>query len=82
MVYALTIIAYYSTLSVAEILGLEAVAVTFVEQLYGNIKWIVHSFIAISAFGSLNGIYLTSSRLLYAGAKQKQLPQILSMIQI
>lgn len=39
-------------------------------------------FVALSTFGAVNGILLTSSRLFYAGACQGQMPEILTMIQI
>jgi len=82
VVYTMTIIAFHSTLSVAEVLGAEAVAVTFAERLYGWMAWIVPVFVAMSTFGGVNGILFTSSRLFYAGAEQKQMPEILAMIQI
>lgn len=37
---------------------------------------------ALSTFGAVNGILLTSSRLFYAGACEGQMPEILTMIQI
>lgn len=37
---------------------------------------------ALSTFGAVNGILLTSSRLFYAGALEGQMPEILTMIQI
>jgi amino acid transporter len=38
--------------------------------------------VAMSCFGGVNGILLTSSRLFYAGAMQGQMPRILSMVQV
>lgn len=80
VVYTLSIVAFHTTLSVQEVLGAEAVAVTFAEKLYGYMAWIVPVFVAMSTFGGVNGILFTSSRLFYAGAEQGQMPRLLCMI--
>jgi solute carrier family 7 L-type amino acid transporter-like protein len=82
VVYVLTNVAFYTTLSVPEVLGSEAVAVSFATKMYGNFAFIVPIFVALSTFGGVNGILLTSSRLFYAGAVEGQMPEILSMIQV
>merc|ERR1711970_1261367 len=41
VVYSLTNIAFYTTLGVPEVLGSEAVAVTFAERLYGPMAFII-----------------------------------------
>eukprot|EP00095_Tigriopus_kingsejongensis_P000957 maker-scaffold83_size396513-snap-gene-0.16 protein:Tk00957 transcript:maker-scaffold83_size396513-snap-gene-0.16-mRNA-1 annotation:"cationic amino acid transporter" len=82
LVYVLTNIAFYTTLSVPEVLGSEAVAVTFAERMYGSWAFMIPIFVAMSTFGGVNGILLTSSRLFYAGACEGQMPEILSMIQV
>lgn len=82
VVYVLTNIAFYTTLSVPEVLGSEAVAVTFAGRLYGKFAFMIPIFVAMSTFGGVNGILLTSSRLFYAGACEGQMPEILSMIQV
>jgi len=82
VVYVMTNIAFYTTLSVYEVLGSEAVAVTFAEKLYGRFAFMIPVFVAMSTFGGVNGILLTSSRLFYAGACEGQMPEILSMIQV
>lgn len=81
VVYFLTVVAFHTTLSVEEVLGAEAVAVTFADRLYGYFGWVVPIFVALSTFGGVNGILFTSSRLFYAGAMHGQMPEILSMIQ-
>jgi len=82
VVYVLTNVAFYTTLTVPEVLGSEAVAVTFAKVLYGPMAFLVPVFVALSTFGGVNGILLTSSRLFYAGACEGQMPEILSMIQV
>lgn len=82
VVYTLTIIAFHTTLSVSEVLSAEAVAVTFANRLYGGFALLVPVFVAMSTFGGVNGILFTSSRLFYAGAEERQMPSILSMIQV
>jgi L-type amino acid transporter 8 len=81
-VYVMTNVAFYTTLSVPEVLGSEAVAVTFARRLYGYMAFMIPVFVAMSTFGGVNGILLTSSRLFYAGACEGQMPEILSMIQV
>lgn len=82
VVYVLTNVAFYTTLSVPEVLGSEAVAVTFAERMFGPVAFLIPIFVAMSTFGGVNGILLTSSRLFYAGAVEGQMPEILSMIQV
>ena len=55
IVYTLTNIAFYTTLSVPEVLGSEAVAATFGERLYGSFALLVPIFVAMSTFGGKHG---------------------------
>ena len=82
LIYVLTIVAFHTTLSVPEVLGSEAVAVTFANRLYGRMAWIIPIFVACSTFGAVNGQLLTSSRLFFSGAREGQMPGALTMISI
>ena len=55
---------------------------TFAEVMYGPMAFMIPIFVAMSTFGGVNGILLTSSRLFYAGACEGQMPEILCMIQV
>merc|ERR1711953_459759 len=81
IVYVLANIAFYTTLTPAEVLGSEAVAATFGGRLYGYMAFIIPVSVAMSCFGGVNGILLTSSRLFYAGGVEGQMPEVLSMLQ-
>lgn len=80
--YVLANVAFFTTLSPAEVLGSEAVAVTFADHLYGKAAFLIPIFVALSTFGTVNGILFTSARLFYAGALEGQMPEILTMIQV
>ncbi|XP_050722081.1 large neutral amino acids transporter small subunit 1-like isoform X3 [Eriocheir sinensis] len=82
IVYVLANVAFYTTLSPHEVLGSEAVAVSFADRLYRPVEFLIPIFVALSTFGSVNGILFTSSRLFYAGAMEGQMPEILTMIQV
>ncbi|XP_050304572.1 large neutral amino acids transporter small subunit 1 [Anthonomus grandis grandis] len=81
VVYVLTNIAFYTTLSPSEMLNSKAVAVSFANHLFGPFALCIPFFVAMSTFGAVNGVLLTSSRLFYAGACSGQMPEILTMIQ-
>jgi len=82
VVYTMTIAAFHTVLSVQDVLSSGAVAVSFAERLFGRWSLVVPIFVAMSTFGGVNGILLTSSRLFYAGAEERQMPSLLSMIQV
>lgn len=81
VVYLITNIAYLAVLSPAQMLESTAVAVTFSKQTMGVVHWIMPILIAISTCGTLNGIFLSMSRLFYTGAVNNHMPMFMSMIQ-
>jgi len=82
VVYVLTNIAYFTTVSPEGVLTASAVAVTFSVKLYGVMWWIMPVFVALSTFGGVNGILFTTARLFFVGSQEGHMPKILSMVQI
>ncbi|KAL4642177.1 asc-type amino acid transporter 1 [Arapaima gigas] len=82
LVYTLTNIAYFSSMTPEELLASNAVAVTFGEKLLGVFSSIMPISVALSTFGGINGYLFTSSRLCFSGAREGHLPSLLAMIHL
>ncbi|KAE9553177.1 hypothetical protein FO519_003616 [Halicephalobus sp. NKZ332] len=80
-IYVLCNIAFFTALSPTELLSSGAAAIDFAIKITG---WkacgiIVSLFVAISCFGSGNGVIFTSSRLFLVGARNGHMPRFLVM---
>lgn len=82
VVYVLVNIAYLAVLPPYAVLSSNAVAVSFGSAVLGPLKYTIPVFVAMSTFGSLNGILFTSGRLFLAGAREGHLPPVLSFIHL
>ncbi|KAL6733700.1 hypothetical protein Aduo_004326 [Ancylostoma duodenale] len=80
VIYTLFNVALYVVLTPDELLITPATAVVFAEKVYGRYAFIMPLCVAISTVGSANGAIMTSSRLFFCGAREGQMPVLLTMI--
>uniref|UniRef100_A0AC35U5R6 Large neutral amino acids transporter small subunit 1 n=1 Tax=Rhabditophanes sp. KR3021 TaxID=114890 RepID=A0AC35U5R6_9BILA len=80
VIYVLTNIAFYAVISPDEMLISPAVAIEYAGKVYRPAAFIMPFFVACSTLGSANGVIFTSSRLFFVGAREGQMPLILTMI--
>ncbi|XP_060526412.1 Y+L amino acid transporter 2 [Cylas formicarius] len=83
VIYVLANMAYLSVLTPQEVAATDAVAVTFSNTALGpQYTWILSLLVAISAFGGLSVHIMTSSRMLYVGARNGHFPAMLSHLNV
>ncbi|CAD5213016.1 unnamed protein product [Bursaphelenchus okinawaensis] len=79
-VYCATNLSYFVVLSIPEVLKTPAVAQTFANRTMGSFRHAMPFLTSIMLIGSLNSTIFTSSRYLFAGARQGQMPSFLSVV--
>ncbi|XP_033754317.1 Y+L amino acid transporter 2-like [Pecten maximus] len=78
--YIMTNVAYFTLLSPSEILGSQAVALSFMQRVYSPLSAVISAFVATTSIGALNASIMGHSRLLFAGSRVGHMPAILGMI--
>ena len=82
LIYIVTNTAYFAVLSKAEILESDAIAVVFGEKAFSFASWLMPLLVALSTMGGLHGSVFTSSRIIFAGARQGHLMSVLHMLNL
>jgi len=83
VIYTFTNISYFTLLTPKEMLESNAVAVTFVEKIVGKkYAWFMSIFVALSTFGFVNSILLSTSRIIFGAARNNHMPTMLAFINI
>lgn len=81
-IYVLANMAYLAVLTPQEMMSSDAIAVTFANRIFGQFAWIEPILVAISAFGGLSVHIMTSSRMLFVGARNGHFPEALAHINV
>nr|KAG5696596.1 hypothetical protein BaRGS_034057 [Batillaria attramentaria] len=79
-VYAFTNVSYLSVMTTDEVLAVPAVAVTWGERVLYGASIIIPISVMISTFGACNGTAFSGGRVLYAAARDGNLPEVLSYV--
>jgi len=80
--YLLTNVAYLSAMSPIELIDSVAVGFTFGEEVLGVMKWIIPVAVSWSVLGAGLGSCFAAGRISFVAARDREFPQILSMIHI
>ncbi|CAF3387713.1 unnamed protein product [Rotaria sp. Silwood1] len=82
ILYALTYSAYFTSLSLQEVMSSDAVAVSFAENIYRPLGFIMPLFVSISALGGLNGQIFSIVRMFSVAGRDGLLPTISAYLHI
>lgn len=81
-IYVLANVAYLAVLTPQQMIASNAIAVTFGDKVLTYGAWIIPVMVAISAFGGLSVHIMTSSRMCFAAARNRHMPEVLSFINV
>uniref|UniRef100_A0AC35GR92 Uncharacterized protein n=1 Tax=Panagrolaimus sp. PS1159 TaxID=55785 RepID=A0AC35GR92_9BILA len=82
VIYLLVNMAFYTGLTPTMLAGSTAATIDFIEKIFPDFKYsgyFVSFLVAVSCFGSGNGVIFTSSRIFFVGARNDQMPKFLLM---
>ncbi|XP_040848845.1 solute carrier family 7 member 13-like [Ochotona curzoniae] len=82
VIYLLVNISYLTVLTPKEIMSSDAVAVTWMNRIIPSMQWVISLGVSSSIFSSLNCTLFSSARVLYVASQERQLPFILSTLNI
>ncbi|KAI3384348.1 hypothetical protein SNEBB_001591 [Seison nebaliae] len=78
--YLLTLCSYFTVISLDEALVSNAIGVTYVQKIYQPLVYVMPIFVLFSTMGSCNGQIFNLSRLFFVGAREEQMPTVLTML--
>nr|XP_002125910.1 b(0,+)-type amino acid transporter 1 [Ciona intestinalis] len=78
--YMLTNVAYFTTMSMQELLASPAVAATFGDTVLGVMVWVIPVFVCWSVFGTCLGSCFTAGRISYVAAREGHFTKVLAML--
>lgn len=82
LIYVLANAAYLAVLTPQQMMASEAIAVTFGNKVLTYGAWTIPVLVAISTFGGLSVHIMTSSRMCFAAARNRHMPEVLSFINV
>ncbi|KAL0969663.1 hypothetical protein UPYG_G00230450 [Umbra pygmaea] len=82
LLYLLVNVSYLAAMTPRELMSSSAVAVTWGNKVLGSWGWVMSIAAALSAFGSLNGLFFSGGRVCFVAARERHLPDILAMAHV
>ncbi|XP_052061856.1 b(0,+)-type amino acid transporter 1-like [Mytilus californianus] len=80
IVYILTNISYLTAMTAAELLTVDAVAVTWGDTVLGGAAILMPLAVLFSTFGAANGTLFSGGRVVYVASREGHLPEVLSYV--